>query len=138
MKFHGGARCLQEIRYFQKHTAVTHQKTSLLSVIHTEYLFAWIGLIKALKLIVNEQLRHAFFCRLVREITGKITSAGVNMCYIASAIAALQRASENFLVDLFEHSNILAIHTKCITILPSDLHTLKRVVRRFDLDKCWI
>ena len=79
-----------------------------------------------------------FFCRLVREITGKVTSVGVNMCYTASAIAALQHAAEIFLVDLFEHSNILAIHAKCITILPSDLHTLKRVARRFDLDKRWI
>ena len=78
------------------------------------------------------------FCRLVREITGKITSAGVNMHYTASAIAALQHASENFLVDVFEHSNILAIHAKCVTILPSDLHTLKRVARRFNLDKHWI
>ena len=41
--------------------AVTHQKTSLLSVIHTEYLFAWIGQIKVLKLKVNEQLIHAIF-----------------------------------------------------------------------------
>ena len=60
MKFCGGARSLQEIRYFQKHT-VTHQKTSLLLVIHTEYLFAWIGQIKVLTLIVNEQLIHAIF-----------------------------------------------------------------------------
>ena len=79
-----------------------------------------------------------FFCRLVREITGKITSAGVNMRYTASAIAALQHAAENFLVDLFEHSNILAIPAKHVTILPSDLNTLKRVARRFDLDKRWI
>ena len=84
------------------------------STINIQYLFAWIGLIKALKLIVDEQLRHAFFffCRLVREITGKMASAGVNMRYTASAIAALQHAAENFLVDLFEHSNILAIHAK--------------------------
>ena len=79
-----------------------------------------------------------FFCRLVREITGKVASAGVNMCYMASAIAALQHAAENFLVDLFEHSNILVIHAKHVTILPSDLHTLKRVARRFNLDKHWI
>ena len=76
-----------------------------------------------------------FVCRLVREITGKITSAHVVMRYMASAIASLQHASENFLVDLFEHSNILAILAKCITILPCDLHTLKRVARRFNLDK---
>ena len=79
-----------------------------------------------------------FFCRLVREITGKVASAGVSMRYMASAIAALQHAAENLLVDLFEHSNILAIHAKQVTILPSDMHTLKRVARRFDLDKRWM
>ena len=58
-----------------------------------------------------------FFRRLVREITGKVASAGVSMGYRASAIAALQHAVENFLVDLFEHSNILVIHAKRVTIL---------------------
>ena len=61
-----------------------------------------------------------------------------NLCYTASAIAALQHAAEHFLVDLFEHSNILATHVKWVTILPSDMHTLKRVAHRFDLDKRWI
>ena len=79
-----------------------------------------------------------FWCSLVREITGEIRSPSENWRYTASAIAALQHASEHFLVDLFEHLNILAIHAKRVTILPSDLHTLKRVARRFDLDKHWI
>ena len=69
--------------------------------------------------------------------TGEIRSPGDNLHYTTSAIAALQHASEHFLVGLFEHLNILAIHAKHVTILPSDLHTLKRVARRFDLDKCW-
>ena len=66
------------IRAFDQSTTILIQQLHVF-----QYLFAWIGLIKALKLIVNEQLRHAFFCRLVREITGKIASAGVNMCYMA-------------------------------------------------------
>ena len=78
------------------------------------------------------------FFRLVREITGEIRAPSENLHYTASAIAALQHAAEHFLVDLLEHSNILAIHAKHDTILPSDLYTLKRVARRFDLDKHWI
>ena len=90
--------------------AVTHQKTSLLLVINTEYLFAWIGQIKILTLIVNEQLIHAiFFCRLVREIIGEVRAPSENLHYTASAIAALQHAAEHFLVDLLEHSNILEV-----------------------------
>ena len=74
----------------------------------------------------------------MREITGDIRAPSENLHSTASAIAALQHAAEHFLVDLFEHSNILAIHTKWVTILPGDLHMLKRVAQRFDLDKCWI
>ncbi|MDA8042099.1 MAG: hypothetical protein MPJ22_06765 [Pirellulales bacterium] len=61
----------------------------------------------------------------------------VGMRYTASAIAALQHAVENYLVDMFEHSNILAIHAKRVTVMPSDIHTLKRVTRRFDQEKRW-
>ena len=75
-----------------------------------------------------------FCCSLVREITGTMCTG---MRYTASAIAALQHAAENYLVDMFEHSNILAIHAKRVTILPSDIHTLKRVSRRFDQEKRW-
>ena len=71
------------------------------------------------------------FCRLVREITGDIRAPHENLCYTASAIPALQ-------VDLFKHYNILAIHAKWVTILPSDMHMLKRVAQRFNLDKHWI
>ena len=67
------------------------------------------------------------FYRLVREITGDIRAPHGNLHYTASAIAALQHAAEHFLVNIFEHSNILAIHTKWVTILPSDMHMLKRV-----------
>ena len=74
----------------------------------------------------------------MREITGDIRSPYENLHYTASAIAALQHAKEHFLVDLFEHSNILAAHAKWVTTLPSDMHTLKRVAQRFHLDKHWI
>ena len=74
----------------------------------------------------------------MREITRDIRVPNENLRYTASAIATLQHTAEHFLVNLFEHSNILAIHAKHVTILPSDMHTLKRVARRFDLDKYWI
>ena len=70
----------------------------------------------------------------MREITETLCRG---MRYTASAIAALQHAAENYLVDLFEHSNILAIHAKRVTILPSDMQTLKRVARRFNQEKRW-
>ena len=42
------------------------------------------------------------------------------------------------LVNKYGSKNPKQVKNKCVTILPSDLHTLKRVARRFDLDKCWI
>ena len=78
------------------------------------------------------------FYRLVHEITGNIRAPHENLYKTSSPIAALQHAAENFLVDLFEHSNILAIHAKWVTILPSDMQMLKKVAQRFNLDKCWI
>ena len=39
----------------------------------------------------------------------------------ASAIAALQEASEDYLVRLFEDTNICAIHARRVTILPKDM-----------------
>ena len=60
MKFHGGTVSLQDSILPEIHT-VTNQKTSLLSVINTEYLFARIGQIKGSTLIVNEQQIHEIF-----------------------------------------------------------------------------
>ena len=75
---------------------------------------------------MSSQCMYIFY-RLVREITGEVRAPHGNLRYTASAIAALQHTAENFLVDLFEHPNILVIHAKRVTILPSDMHMLKRV-----------
>ena len=79
-----------------------------------------------------------FFLQASERNHREIRAPSENLHYTASAIAALQHAAEHFLVDILEHSNILVIHAKHVTILPSDLYTLKRVARRFDLDKHWI
>ena len=41
--------------------------------------------------------------------------------FLASALLALQEASESYLVYLFEDVNLCAIHAKCVTILPKDI-----------------
>ena len=81
--------------------------------LHTQLLrpvsYEWRGLID------HERLRQDFFCcSLVRELP----SMKVGMRYTATAIAALQHAAENYLVDMFEHSNILAVHAKRVTVMP--------------------
>ena len=39
----------------------------------------------------------------------------------AAAFSALQEASEAYLVGLLEDSNLCAIHSGCVTIMPKDI-----------------
>ena len=45
----------------------------------------------------------------------------------STAIAALQEAAENFIVGLFEDVNLLAIHARCVTIMPHDIRLALRI-----------
>ena len=69
-------------------------------------------------------LRRLPFSRLVREITQDIKG---DMRYQASAILALQEATESYLVGLFEDTNLCAIHAKRVTIMPKDIQIARRI-----------
>ena len=43
------------------------------------------------------------------------------------ALAALQEATENFLVGLFEDVNLLAVHAKRVTLMPCDIRLALRI-----------
>ena len=45
----------------------------------------------------------------------------------STATAALQEATENFIVGLFEDVNLLAIHTKRVTVMPRDIRLALRI-----------
>ncbi|XP_053168858.1 histone H3.3C-like [Hemicordylus capensis] len=45
----------------------------------------------------------------------------------SAAISALQEASEAYLVGLFEDTNLCAIHTKHVTIMPKDIQLACRI-----------
>ena len=47
----------------------------------------------------------------------------------AKALEALQEAAECYLVTYFEDSNLVAIHSKRITIMPKDMRLVKRIRR---------
>ncbi len=74
----------------------------------------------------NTQLliRKLPFQRLVREIAQDFDE---NLRFQASAIAALQEASEAYLVGLFEDTNLCAIHARRVTIMPKDMHLALRI-----------
>ena len=64
------------------------------------------------------------FQRLVKEITQDFKS---DLRFQSSAIAALQEASEAYLVGLFEDTNLCAIHARRVTIQPKDMALARRI-----------
>ena len=65
------------------------------------------------------------FQKLIREISQEYRicpdgpgTPSVQVCFQSTAIAALQEATENFIVGLFEDVNLLAVHVRCVTIMP--------------------
>ena len=69
-------------------------------------------------------LRKLPFQRLVREIA---TDFKHDLKFQKTAIIALQEASEAYLSEVFEDSNLLSIHTKRVTILPKDMQLARRL-----------
>ncbi|OAG34377.1 histone H3 [Fonsecaea monophora] len=64
------------------------------------------------------------FQRLVRKIC---EVSGRYMRFQASALEALQEASEAFLCGLFEDTNLCAIHAKRVTIQSKDMQLALRI-----------
>lgn len=69
-------------------------------------------------------IRKLPFQRLVREIAQDFKS---DLRFQGSAILALQEASEDYLVGLFEDTNLSAIHAKRVTIMPKDIQLARRI-----------
>ena len=51
----------------------------------------------------------------------------VQVRFQSTAIAALQEATENFIVGLFEDVNLLAVHAKHVTVMPRDIRLALRI-----------
>jgi len=72
----------------------------------------------------NPLLRKMPFQRLVREIAMLFRS---DLRFQASAILALQEATEAYAVGLFEDSNLIALHGKRKTVFPKDMQLARRI-----------
>ena len=73
-------------------------------------------------------IKRTPFQKLIREISQEYRicpdgpgTPSVQVHFQSTAIAALQEAAENFIVGLFEDVNLLAIHARCVTIMPRDI-----------------
>jgi histone H3 len=59
--------------------------------------------------------------RLVREIMNYVTTTENGVRITKGAFEALRDGAEDMLVDLFETTQIFALHRNCITIQPKDM-----------------
>ena len=69
-------------------------------------------------------IRKLPFQRLVREIAHNCKT---DLRFQSPALLALQEASEDYLVKLFEDTNLCAIHAKRVTIMPKDIQLARRI-----------
>ena len=69
-------------------------------------------------------IRKLPFQRLVREIAQDYKT---DLRFQSAAVAALQEASESYLVSLFEDTNLCAIHAKRVTIMNKDIQLARRI-----------
>ena len=72
----------------------------------------------------NLLIKRTPFARLVREIAQGYMQ---ELRFQNSAIGALQEAAEAYLVGLFEDTNLCAIHSKRITIMPRDIQLARHI-----------
>ncbi|CAL4901382.1 unnamed protein product [Urochloa decumbens] len=66
------------------------------------------------------------FTRLVREITD-FYARGTVTRWTPEALLAMQEAAEFHLIELFEVSNLCAIHANRVTIMQKDMQLAKRI-----------
>lgn len=71
------------------------------------------------------------FAKLVKEVTEEFADASRDIRWQSMAILALQEASEAYLVGLLEHTNLLALHAKRITIMKKDMQLARRIRGQF-------
>ena len=69
-------------------------------------------------------IRKLPFQRLVREVAQDINN---KLRFQSTTLLALQEASEAYLVELFEDTNLCAIHAKRVTIMPKDMQLARRI-----------
>lgn len=78
-------------------------------------------------------IRRLPFQRLVKDIARNLEA---ELRFQASAIHALQEATESYLIGLFEDTNLCALHANRVTIMTKDLFLARRIRGdRFEITK---
>lgn len=69
-------------------------------------------------------IRRSPFQKLIREIAQEYKT---ELRFQANAVLALQEAAESYIVNLFEDSNLCAIHAKRVTVMPKDIQLARKI-----------
>ena len=69
-------------------------------------------------------IRKAPFQRLVREVAATHKDG---LRFQSSAVQAIQEATESYVTSLLSDTNLCAIHTRRVTIMPRDLALARRL-----------
>ena len=80
--------------------------------------------IRRLQKTTDLLIRRAPFMRLIKEISQDFKH---DVRWTGRAAEALQEATESWLVELFELSNLTAIHAKRVTIKHTDMQLVKKI-----------
>jgi histone H3 len=69
-------------------------------------------------------IRRAPFQRMVREVA-QVAKAGLR--WQSAALAAMQEATESYVIGLLSDSNLCALHARRVTVMPRDIHLARRL-----------
>merc|ERR1712147_205271 len=81
--------------------------------------------IKKYQISVDHLISKQTFKRIVKDIGKRIS--GESIRFTSESLYALQEAAEQFIVRLFEYSNLCAFHARRITISNKDLNLTRRI-----------
>jgi histone H3 len=124
-RYRPGTLALKEIRRFQKTTDLLIRKMPFARLVRfiARAMRSRLDALDRRSKTLTSAARISF--RQVREISNELSPEPLR--YTAESLLALQEATEDFLVHLFEDCNLCAIHAKRVTIMPKDLQLARRI-----------
>ena len=72
----------------------------------------------------NTLIRKAPFQRMVREVANTQKDG---LRWQSAAVAAMQEATESYVIGLLSDSNLCALHARRVTVMPRDIHLARRL-----------
>ena len=91
----------------------------------------WLHEMKKYQKSTAHMIPRAPFTRLVREVASEVPG-GERVNWKPAALEMLREAAENNIVELLRASYWCSLHAKRVTLMPKDIHLVKKVSPVFD------